>query len=80
VIVILLQRLSSTQPVFNSCPKVCRCPKSSSRLIGPSGLSLVAAAAPVLAAVLPYDTRANPLGLVFSGVSIAFGLTLLTMV
>jgi aquaporin Z len=32
----------------------------------------------VLAAVFPYDNAANPLGLGFLGVSIAFGLTLLT--
>ena len=34
----------------------------------------------VLAASFPYDNAANPLGLGFLGVSLAFGLTLLTMV
>jgi aquaporin Z len=49
-------------------------------LIGTFWLVLGGCGSAVLAAVFPYDSpAANPLGLGFLGVSIAFGLTLLTM-
>lgn len=48
-------------------------------LIGTFWLVLGGAGSAVLAAVFPYDSAAaNPLGLGFLGVSLAFGLTLLT--
>ncbi len=50
-------------------------------LIGTFWLVLGGCGSAVLAAVFPYDNpAANPLGLGFLGVSLAFGLTLLTMV
>jgi aquaporin Z len=50
-------------------------------LIGTFWLVLGGCGSAVLAAVFPYDNpTANPLGLGFLGVSLAFGLTLLTMV
>ncbi len=50
-------------------------------LFGTFWLVLGGCGSAVLAAVFPYDNAAaNPLGLGFLGVSIAFGLTLLTMV
>jgi aquaporin Z len=50
-------------------------------LLGTFWLVLGGAGSAVLAAVFPYDNpTANPLGLGFLGVAIAFGLTLLTMV
>jgi aquaporin Z len=49
-------------------------------LIGTFWLVLGGCGSAVLAAVFPYDSAAaNPLGLGFLGVSLAFGLTLLTM-
>jgi aquaporin Z len=50
-------------------------------LLGTFWLVLGGCGSAVLAAVFPYDNpAANPLGLGFLGVSLAFGLTLLTMV
>ena len=50
-------------------------------LIGTFWLVLGGCGSAVLAAVFPYDSpAANPLGLGFLGVALAFGLTLLTMV
>lgn len=50
-------------------------------MIGTFWLVLGGCGSAVLAAVFPYDNpAANPLGLGFLGVSLAFGLTLLTMV
>jgi aquaporin Z len=49
-------------------------------LLGTFWLVLGGCGSAVLAASFPYDNAANPLGLGFLGVALAFGLTLLTMV
>jgi aquaporin Z len=49
-------------------------------VLGTFWLVLGGCGSAVLAAAFPYDSPANPLGLGFLGVSLAFGLTLLTMV
>lgn len=60
-------------------PSLSRC--FFAELFGTLWLVLGGCGSAVLAAVFPYDApTANPLGLGFFGVSIAFGLTLLTMV
>lgn len=62
-------------------PAVPLAKKFLAELIGTFWLVLGGCGSAVLAAVFPYDSpAANPLGLGFLGVSIAFGLTLLTMV